>query len=135
VLWLPVLMGVGVVTYFALRREPPIWAGLALLLPALVGASLARPGSAGRSLLAALAAIALGLAAAQFATWRAPSLVVLPTRAMIITGIVRGVDPLPDSRRLLLEAVRLAHLIHRTRRPRCHNVYTTAMYTLRRRLT
>jgi len=29
----------------------------------------------------------------------------------------------------------LAHLIHRTRRPRCHNVYTTAMYTLRRRLT
>jgi formylglycine-generating enzyme required for sulfatase activity len=29
----------------------------------------------------------------------------------------------------------LTHLIHRTRRPRCHNVYTTAMYTLRRRLT
>ncbi len=107
VLWLPVLMGVGVVTYFALRQEPPIWAGLALLLPALVGASLARPGSPGRGLLAALAAIALGLAAAQFATWRAPPLVVLPTKAMIITGIVRGVDPLPDGRRLLLEAVRL----------------------------
>src|SRR5580658_2316601 len=107
VLWLPVLMGAGVVTYFALRQEPPIWAGLALLLPALIGATLARPASVLRALLAMLAAFALGLAAAQFATWRAPPLVVLPTNAVTITGIVRGVDPLPDGRRLLLEAVRI----------------------------
>jgi competence protein ComEC len=107
VLWLPVLMGVGVVTYFALRQEPPVWAGLALLLPALTGAFLARPTSLLRALLAMLVAFALGLAAAQFATWRAPPLVVLPTNAVTITGIVRGVDPLPDGRRLLLEAVRI----------------------------
>jgi competence protein ComEC len=107
VLWLPVLMGAGVVTYFALRQEPPIWAGLALLLPALIGAFLARPTSLLRALLAMLAAFALGLTAAQFATWRAPPLVVLPTNAVTITGIVRGVDPLPDGRRLLLEAVRI----------------------------
>src|SRR5580700_9915652 len=103
VLWLPVLMGAGVVTYFALRQEPPLWAGLALLLPALIGAYLARPASVLRALLAMLAAFSLGLAAAQFTTWRAPPLVVLPTNAVTITGIVRGVDPLPDGRRLLLD--------------------------------
>src|SRR5277367_5701135 len=54
VLWLPVLMGAGVLTYFALRQEPPLWAGLALLLPALVGGCLARPGSLTRGALAAL---------------------------------------------------------------------------------
>jgi len=107
VLWLPVLMGAGVLTYFALRQEPPVWAGLALLLPALVGGCLARPGSLMRALLAALAAFTLGLASAQFATWRAPPLVVLPTNAVTISGIVRVVDPLPEGRRLLLEAVRL----------------------------
>ena len=36
-------MGAGVLTYFALRREPPPWVGLALLVPAGVGAALAGP--------------------------------------------------------------------------------------------
>ncbi len=107
VLWLPVLMGVGVLTYFALRQEPPVWAGLVLLLAAAVGAGLARRLALLRASLAALAAFALGLAAAQFATWRAAPLQVLPTHAVILTGVVREVDLLPAGRRLMLEAVRL----------------------------
>jgi competence protein ComEC len=107
VLWLPVLMGAGVLTYFALRQEPPVWAGLALLAPAGIGGALARGGSLARGALVALAAFALGLAAAQLATWRAAPLVVLPSHAVTLSGVVRGVDPLPEGRRLLLEAVRL----------------------------
>ena len=107
VLWLPVLMGVGVLTYFALRQEPPAWVGVALLLPAGVGLGLARRGTLLGGTLAALAAFALGLTSAQVATWRVPPLAVLPTHAVTLTGVVRGVDPLPEGRRLLLEEVRL----------------------------
>src|SRR5271165_6611044 len=86
VLWLPVLMGAGVLTYFALRQEPPVWAGLALLLPAGIGGALARGGSLMRGGLVALAAYALGLAAAQLATLRAPPLIVLPSHAVTLSG-------------------------------------------------
>ncbi len=56
---------------------------------------------------AALAAFALGLTSAEVATWRAPPQTLLPTHAVTLTGMVRGVDPLPEGRRLLLEAVHL----------------------------
>jgi competence protein ComEC len=107
VLWLPVLMGAGVLTYFALHKEPPVWIGAVLLAPALAGAWLAWPGSVTRGALVALTAFALGLTTAQFATWRAAPLLVLPTHAVVVTGVVRQVDLLPAGRRLLLEAVRL----------------------------
>jgi competence protein ComEC len=107
VLWLPVLMGAGVLTYFALRREPPAWVGLALLVPAGAGAALARTLPLLRGGLALVVAFALGVSAAQLAAWRAPPLVVLPAHAVVLTGVVRGVDPLPEGRRLLLEAPRL----------------------------
>ena len=107
ILWLPVLMGTGVLTYFALRHEPPLWLGLALLLPAAAAAILLRARPVPRTAPLAIAAFALGLSAAQLATWRAPPLLELPTHAVTLTGIVRGVDPIPDGRRLLLEAVRL----------------------------
>ena len=79
---------------------------MALLLPSAVGVALARRPMA-RVAPAALAAFALGLTSAQVATWRAPPLILLPTHAVTLTGMVRGVDPLPEGRRLLLEAVHL----------------------------
>jgi hypothetical protein len=45
-------MGVGVLTYLALRQEPPLWVGPALLLRALAGGGLARHGSVARTTLA-----------------------------------------------------------------------------------
>jgi competence protein ComEC len=107
VLWLPVLMATGVLTYFGLRQEPPLWAGVALLAPAGVGAWLAWRGSLLRAGLVAMAAFTLGLATAQFATWRAAPPVILPSHAVTVTGVVRGIDPLSIGRRLLLEAVQL----------------------------
>lgn len=57
--------------------------------------------------LAGLAA-ALGFLSGQAATWRALPIEPLPTRAVVLTGVVRGVDLLPDGRRVTLSAVRLA---------------------------
>jgi competence protein ComEC len=108
ILWLPVLMGTGVLAYFALRQEPPFWLGLALLAPSTLAAFLLPAGSLSRATATATAAIALGFASAQFATWRAPPIQPLPTSETTLMGVVRGVDLLPGGgRRLLIEGVRL----------------------------
>ena len=39
--WLPVFMGTGVLCYFALRTEPPLWLGLAVAIPATCGVAAA----------------------------------------------------------------------------------------------
>ena len=44
----------------------------------------------------ALAAATIGFASAQFATWRAPPLDILPTHATILTGTVHSVEALPE---------------------------------------
>ncbi len=106
--WLPVFMGAGVLTYFALRTEPPLWFGAAVLLPATLAWFPARHLTALRLLLAPVVAAALGFTACQFATARAPPLEVdLPTRATSLTGSVRGLETLPHGRRVTLAAVRL----------------------------
>jgi competence protein ComEC len=107
VLWLPVLMAVGILLYYVLRFEPPAWAGSAVAVPATI-AALCRPGGWQRGAAAALAAAAIGFAAAQYATARAPPLeTALPTRAVQVTGTVRVAEVLAAGRRITLEAVRL----------------------------
>ena len=102
VLWLSVFMGVGVLSYYALRFEPPAWTAATVALPALCGAIRYRGPAA------PFLAFALGFAAAQFATARAPPLETgLPTHASIVTGTVRMVETLPVGRRITLEAARL----------------------------
>ena len=109
VLWLPVLMTAGAVTLLRLRAEPPAW-----LAPALLAAGAGR---AGGGLAAACcrapsrglrcAPRRSGFAAAQLATWRAPPLLDVPARAVVAEGTVRAVEPLPEGRRVTLEAARL----------------------------
>jgi competence protein ComEC len=99
--WLPVFMGAGVLGYYALRFEPAVWLGAAILFPALVTAVML-PGV--RWLFGPLAAAALGFAAAQFATARAPPIEAdLPTRATIVTGAILAVEMLPDGRRITIQ--------------------------------
>jgi competence protein ComEC len=120
-LWLPVCMGTGTLVYFALRQEPPLWAGLAVFLPGASAAWIARPWPVARALLVALAAGALAFAAAQWATARAPPLDPLPRRAAWLTGTVIGVETLPRGSRVLLGEVRLddaGHPLARTLRIR-----------------
>src|SRR5690242_18056027 len=66
-LWLPVLIGAGIGIYFSLPREPPLWLGAALVAAACVGLVLGWRYAA--TLGAALLALAIGFAAAQFETW------------------------------------------------------------------
>jgi competence protein ComEC len=108
VLWLPVFMGAGVLVYYDLRFEPPVWAGAAVVLPVVLLAITLRRFGWQRGVASALAACAIGFAAAQFATARAPPPdTTLPTHATQVTGTVRSLEALPDSRRVMLEAVRL----------------------------
>ena len=105
--WLPVCMAMGVLLFFALRRDPPAWsgasaAGLSAVLTALAWRSLW-----GRLAALGLLAAALGFLSAQLTTWRALPLAELPRTAVIVTGTVRAVDILPDGRRLVLDGVRL----------------------------
>jgi len=105
--WLPVFMGAGVVTYFSLRAEPPPWAGTAAAVPASLAAVLVWRWRPARSVLLCVAAASVGFSAGQFAMARAPPFDALPRTATVLTGVVRGVEALPEGRRLTLEEVRL----------------------------
>ena len=106
VIWLPVFMAAGVVWYDSVRAEPAGWAGALVGAVGLLGAWFGRgpwlrvPG-------VAVVAVALGIASAQWATWRAADLVEVPTRATIVTGVVRAVEQLPQGRRITIEGARL----------------------------
>ena len=101
-LWLPVAMAAGVVVYFAGRVEPPGWVGAAMALPGLALALVARH----RMLLRACGLVALaaglGFGSAQFATWRAPAPIEVPSRATFVTAQILAVELLPAGRRILL---------------------------------
>ena len=96
-LWLPVLMAAGVVGYFGQRSEPAPWLGAAVLLGCAAGGWLLGPGPR-RVPCWVVGALALGFAAAQTATWRAPPLIVPPSRAAEVTGLVRAVEVLAPAR-------------------------------------
>jgi competence protein ComEC len=107
-LWLPVFMGAGVLSYYSLRFEPPMWVGAALTLIALPLAVRCRHVAWLRGATAALAAFAIGVTACQFATACAPPLATgLPTHATVLIGVVRAIDPLPEGRRITIENVHL----------------------------
>ncbi len=106
-LWLPVLMTAGAGAYFSWGAEPAWWLG-----DAIVGTgALALAGARGRTSRGAalgVLALGLGLASAQWATARAPPLLDVPRRAVIVSGVVRAVEPLPVGRRVTLERPSLA---------------------------
>ncbi len=93
-LWLPVCLGAGIGGYFALPFEPPLWLGTAGL--AVIGAAglLSRRRQAALLLCVALAAVFLGVTAAQLRTWS----VAAPTLAKrfgpaLIEGQVLTAEP------------------------------------------
>ena len=110
-LWLPVFMGGGVLSYYTLRIEPPLWAGPVGVFVAFCLAWRFRGFSA------PFLAAALGFSAAQFATVRAPPLETgLPTHAVVIEGRVRAVEFLSEGRRITVEAVQLDNAGDKLRR-------------------
>lgn len=108
VLWLPVALGLGIAVYFELPAEPPLWLGPALAAMALLGVGMASVGSLVRALCIGVAAASagLGLAAWRTADLAAPTLG-RPLFSINVEGRVADIQRLPDSVRVVLEAVRL----------------------------
>jgi competence protein ComEC len=104
-LWVPVAMGAGIATYFALGTEPAAWIGATLALAALAGALLCRAWPLPRLLLALLCAAGVGFAAAQHRTTTLPPLAEVPARAVIVIATVKEVEALPEGRRVRLGTV------------------------------
>jgi competence protein ComEC len=98
--WLAVFMGAGVLGYYLLQYEPAVWLGPMIAVPLL---ALAVWIVELRWLFGPFAAIALGFAAGQLATARAPPIETdLPTHATIVTGTIRAVEALPEGRRITI---------------------------------
>src|SRR5258707_665978 len=107
-LWLPVAIGLGNAGYFQLASEPAIWLGPTLAAAASAAVLIAPGGSYARALCIGLAAAAAGLG---LATWRTANLAAptlsRPLFSINVEGRVADIQRLPDSMRVVLEAVRL----------------------------
>ena len=104
--WLAVWMGAGGLGYFAVRTEPAGYVGGCAVLVTAVCLAALRHASLLRALPLCALAAAIGFSAAQLSTGRALPIEALPTRAVVITGTVRGVELLPEGRRITLDDVR-----------------------------
>ena len=130
--WLSVCIGAGVVAYFDLQAEPNAWVGAAATLSALLACVVGWRAPVARALGLAAVFAALGFLSGQVATWRALPMEPLPMRAVVLTGTVRGVDLLPEGRRVTLSDVRLepdAPPLVRLVRVRLHRLDMAAMGT------
>ena len=107
-LWLPVAMGLGIAVYFELPTEPALWLGPALAGGAFVLVFLAPAGSLARAVAIGLvaAAVGLGLVAWRTASLAAPTLS-RPLFSINVEGRIADIQRLPESVRVVLEAVRL----------------------------
>ena len=106
-LWLPVFLGAGDVVYFAQHSEPPRWLGAAGMALGAVGFGFLLRHPLARVVPGLVFVAALGFAAAQFATWRAPPVLALPRHAVMLSGRVDAIEGLPEGSRLLLTEARI----------------------------
>jgi competence protein ComEC len=106
VLWLPIATAIGILIYFNLGTEPPIWLGTILLLPVLPLIVFWRHPAA--RLIFALALFGgLGFARAEWRTACEPPLTTIPYGAVAITGRLAAIDLLPSGRRLTIDKAQL----------------------------
>ncbi len=85
-LWLPVLFGVGVITYFALPREPSLIALLGVSLVLILAARRARDRIGAYRVLVAAAAIVCGVTATKLRTDAVAAPVVARETTLEVTG-------------------------------------------------
>jgi len=106
--WLAVLMGIGVLAYFALRTEPPAWTAAAATALAVAACVAGWRSLEGRAAGLALLALASGFASAQWASQRALPVDPVPRRAMVIEATVLRAEALAEGMRAVLGYVRTA---------------------------
>jgi competence protein ComEC len=100
VLWLPVAMIAGILGYFSLDFEPPLWTGL--LATGLAGAALALSWRhpALRFGFALLLCAGVGFARIEIRTALEPPLTKVPYGAVVITGRLAAIEQLPTGERI-----------------------------------
>ena len=104
--WLAVAMGAGVLAFLLPRHDPPAWLSWAALLPLPLALALMRRRLLGAWLAGLCAAAGLGFAAAAWHTHAAPPMPELPRGALVLTGTVSELDPLPGGARITLRGAR-----------------------------
>src|SRR6185437_10878866 len=111
-LWLPVAVGIGAALYFALPAEPSLAAGWAVAgLFLVTGAGAFRSRNVWlRALLALLAALSLGFAAAKLREARVATPVLTRSIVTHLTGRVVGLDWGRTGLRVVLDEVRSGRL-------------------------
>lgn len=108
-LWLPVALGLGIGTYFALPLEPPLWLGAVFAAVFALGSAAAAWAWPGRRtaiivLGVPLAVAGLGFAAAQVRTRTAsPATLTERIGPLTLTARIVEAEPLPDGIRLRLD--------------------------------
>jgi competence protein ComEC len=109
-LWLPVMMGAGILLYFAADREPALWAPLAGFLLTAAGAVLLRQRRRAALICIGLAAAFAGFAAA---TWRTATMsgpLLDRPRIGQLSGFVEAVEARDAGARLVILVTGLAGL-------------------------
>lgn len=106
-LFLPVAAGAGILIYFDLTREPPVWLSVAMAGGALVLLVALWRQVAARGVAALILAATLGFGRAQLQTLAMPSLLAVPHHGVTIMGRVVAVDLLPTGRRISIASPRL----------------------------
>ena len=105
-LWLPVMLGFGAALYFACWSEPPRWAGWAALLVSFLAGTASALVPKGRMMLALIAALALGFAAAKLKEQSLSAPVLDQPLTLHLTGRLMALDPAPRGIRLVIGDLR-----------------------------
>lgn len=109
-LWLPVLMGVGILFYFAADREPALWAPVAGFAAASAMAVLLRSRRPAMLACIAIAAIFAGFGAAAWRTATVAAPMLDRTRIGQLSGFVESVEARDAGARLIVLVTGIAGL-------------------------
>jgi len=95
ILMLPLAMGAGILGYFALSAEPPLWLGPAVLGLAAAALALGWRQPYARFAAAMALAASMGFARAEWRTHAAPPMLIIPGGVIKLSGIVTRIELLP----------------------------------------
>ena len=108
ILWIPVFIAFGIVWYFSLKYEPPIWLGSAILTTSILFAYLLRKIRFLFYLLIAFALVAFGISLAQFRTHNINSpFLSAPMPVMQVSGKIKEISATPKGSKIILGEVKI----------------------------